>query len=209
MIAGIRIPDSRMARAAEDLIRQFEPPTLFNHSVRVFVFGALAGTRLRLKYDPELLYVGALFHDLGLMKDFESKTERFEIDGANAARAFLRDHGITPAQTDLVWEAIALHTTPGIPLHMRPEIALTRLGVRTDVVGADFSDFTQEQRDAIIAAYPRGDFKNEFIAAQARSARAKPETTFGTINSDYLEWTDPSFTRPNQCRNILNAPWAT
>lgn len=207
-VAGIRIPDSAMAKQAEQFIRDCEPAFLFNHSVRVYLFGALRGQQLNLKYDEELLYIASLFHDLGLMDEYSTEAERFEVDGANAARDFLKGYSISGTLADLVWEAIALHTTPGIPQHMRPEVALTRAGVRTDVVGTDFDSFTAEQRDNVMAAFPRHDFKKAFIEAQAKSGRTKPLTTFGTINSDYIEWIDPNFRRINQCENIMKAPWS-
>ena len=92
-----------------------------------------------------------------------------------------------------MWEAIALHTTPGIPQYMRPEIALTNAGVLVDVVGIGYDEYTPEQRDQVIAAFPRGDFKNEFIQVQTCSAFKKPQTTFGTVNFDYIEDRDPDF----------------
>src|SRR5215813_3137850 len=112
MLSGIKIPDSKIAREATELVRQHESELLFNHSVRVFLFGAMKGVRQNLKFDSELLYIAALFHDLGLADAYHSATRRFEVDGADAARAFLRGHGIAARETDLVWEAIALHTTP-------------------------------------------------------------------------------------------------
>jgi hypothetical protein len=207
MISGINIPDSKIAREAADLVRHYETEMLFNHSVRVFVFGAMKGIRQNIKFDPELLYVAALFHDLGLVDAFHTETNRFEVDGADAARAFLRSHRIPEPKTDLVWEAIALHTTPGIPQHMRPEIALTNAGVLVDVVGTGYDDYTREQRDQVIAAFPRGDFKNEMIQVQTCSALKKPQTTFGTVNFDYIEEHDPTFRKPNACTRIRNAPW--
>src|SRR5258705_11357249 len=137
MISGINIPDSKIAREAAELVRQYETEMLFNHSVRVFVFGAMKGIRQKIKFDSELLYVAALFHDLGLVDAFHTETNRFEVDGADAARAFLRSHGIPEPKADLVWEAIALHTTPGIPQHMRPQIALTNAGVLGGVDSKD------------------------------------------------------------------------
>jgi len=163
VFSGIKIPDSKIAREAAELVRQHETELLFNHSVRVFVFGAMKGVRQNLKFDYELLYVSALFHDLGLVDAYHTDTKRFEVDGADAAREFLRSHGIPEPKADLVWEAIALHTTPGIPQYMRPEIALTNAGVLVDVVGIGYDEYTPEQRDEVIAAFPRGDFKNEFI----------------------------------------------
>jgi hypothetical protein len=126
---GPRIPDSKIAREAAELVRQYETEMLFNHSVHVFVFGTLRGVRQNLKFDSELLYVAALFHDLCLVDHFHTETKWFEVDEADAAREFLRSHGISEPKADLVWEAIALHTTPGIPQYMRPEIALTNAGV--------------------------------------------------------------------------------
>jgi len=207
VISGVRIPDSKLAREAAELVRQYEDEMLFNHSVRVYVFGAIKGIRQKLKFDSELLYVAALFHDLGLVEHYHTETRRFEVDGADAAREFLRSRGIAEPEADLVWEAIALHTTPGIPQFMRPEIALTNAGVLVDVVGVGYDEYTPEQRDQVIAAFPRGDFKNEFLEIQTCSALKKPQTTFGTVNFDYIEDRDPGFRKPNACTRIRNTPW--
>jgi hypothetical protein len=207
VISGVRIPDSQLAREAAELVRSYEDEMLFNHSVRVYAFGAIKGVREKLKFDSELLYIAALFHDLGLVDHYHTETRRFEVDGADAAREFLKNHGIADPQADLVWQAIALHTTPGIPQYMRPEIALTNAGVLVDVVGIGYDDYTPEQRDQVIAAFPRGDFKNEFLQAQTCSALKKPQTTFGTVNFDYIEHHDPTFQKPNACTRIRNTPW--
>jgi hypothetical protein len=207
IISGVTIPDSKIAREAADLVRQHQTEMLFNHSVRVFVFGVMKGIRQNLKFDSELLYVAALFHDMGLIEAYETETKRFEVDGADAARDFLRSHGIPEPQVELVWEAIALHATPGIPQYMRPEIALTHSGVLTDVIGLGYDEFTPQQRDQVIAALPRLDFKNEFVQLQTRSAMKKPQTTFGTINVEYIESFDPTFRRPNVCTRIHGSPW--
>ena len=127
--------------------------------------------------------MAALFHDLGLVDAYHTEKKRFEVDGANAAREFLKSHGIPEPKADLVWEAIALHTTPGIPQYMRPEIALTNAGVLVDVVGVGYDDYTPEQRAQVIADFPRGDFKNEFIEVQTCSALKKPVTTFARSTS--------------------------
>jgi hypothetical protein len=210
VFSDIKIPDSRIAREAAELVRQHESELLFNHSVRVFMFGAMKGLRQDLKFDPELLYVAALFHDLGLVDAYHTETKRFEVDGADAARAFLKSHGIPDPKADLVWEAIALHTTPGIPQFMRPEIALTNAGVLVDVVGIGYDDYTAEQRDKVLAAFPRGqNFKNDFIHVQTCSALKKPLTTYGTVNFDYILEHDPATHRLNACARIRSAPWPT
>jgi len=128
-IAGIRIPDSTMARAATELVRDTEPDLLYNHSRRVFLFGALTGERRQLAYDAELLYIGAMFHDMGLIDAYSSPHDRFEVDGANAARDFLKGYGIGEQDIEQVWDSIALHTTPGIPQYKKPVVALVTAGV--------------------------------------------------------------------------------
>jgi hypothetical protein len=207
VISGVNIPDSKLALEAAELVRQHESEMLFNHSVRVYLFGAIKGIRQKLKFDSELLYIAALFHDLGLVDHYHTETKRFEVDGADAAREFLTGHGIAQPETDLVWEAIALHTTPGIPQYMRPEIALTNAGVLVDVVGIGYDEYTPLQRDQVIAAFPRGDFKNDFLQIQTCSALKKPQTTFGTVNVEYIEDRDPTFRKPNVCTRIRNTPW--
>jgi len=207
-IADVRIPDSKLAQEAAQLFRDTEPPLLFHHSTRVYLFGALAGIRKNLKFDPELLYIGAMFHDIGLTKQYSSATERFEVDGANAARAFLKQHGVPETAMDVVWDAIALHTTPGIPKHKKPEVALVTAGVEMDVLGIDYDGFSDSQRAAVVAAYPRGNhFKEEIIKAFNEGFKHKPETTFGTVNDDVLVLHNPSFKRTNFCSIILNSAW--
>jgi HD superfamily phosphodiesterase len=207
-IAGVLIPDSKLARAATELVRDTESDLLFHHSTRVFYWGALAGQRKNLKFDPELLYVGAMFHDMGLTKEYRSATERFEVDSANAARGFLRQHGIDEAAIDIVWDAIALHTTPGIPQHKKPEVALVTAGVEMDVLGMGYLDVPDPQREAVVAAHPRGDhFKEQIIRAFHDGFCHKPETTFGTVNDDVLALLDPQFKRANFCSIILSSAW--
>lgn len=122
-ISGVRIPDSKLSREVTQLIRDTESDLLFHHSVRVYFWGALTGSRMGLSFDP-----AAMFHDIGLTTRYENSQLRFEVDGANAARDFLRGHVISESDIDTVWNAVALHTTPGIPEFMRPEIALVQAG---------------------------------------------------------------------------------
>jgi HD superfamily phosphodiesterase len=207
-IEGITIPDSKLAHEVTELVRDTESPLLFHHSSRVYYFGALAGKRRGLKFDPELLYVGAMFHDMGLTHQHASTNERFEVDGANAARDFLRRHGITPADIDLVWTAIALHTTPGIPQHMHPVIALVTAGVEMDVLGLTYHEYSESEREAIVQAHPRtAHFKEEIIQALYDGIKHKPETTFGNVKADVLADKDQAFRRGNFCSVIRESAW--
>ena len=207
-VAGITIPESKLAREVTELVRDTEPPLLFHHSSRVYYWGALTGKRRGLRFDPELLYAGTMFHDMGLTPAHASAHERFEVDGANLARDFLRSHGIDERDIETVWTAIALHTTPRIPQHMHPVIALVTAGVEMDVLGIAFSEFTAAEREAVVRAHPRsGRFKEEIIQAFYDGFHRKPETTFGTVNADVLADKDPSFQPENFCRVIRASAW--
>lgn len=207
-IAGIPVPDSGIARAATQLVRDTEDDLLFHHSRRVFFWGALTGERRSLKYDPELLYLGAMFHDMGLTRAHASADLRFEVDGANAARDFMASYGVAERDIEDVWTAIALHTTPGIPEHMRPTVALVTAGVEMDVLGIAYRDFTQEQRDQVCACHPREpDFKESIIDHFAKGIAGKPLTTFGNVKADVLALKDPNYVRQNFCALILGSAW--
>ena len=207
-ISGVMIPDSKLAREATQLVRDTESPLLFNHSTRVYYFGSLAGERRGLKFDSELLYIAAIFHDMGLTPRYSSKSDRFEVDGANSARAFLRQHNISQQDIDTVWTAIALHTTPGIPQYMHPVVALLTNGVEMDVLGIAYSEFSDADREAIVAAYPRTEhFKEDIIQAFYDGIKHKPDTTFGNVKADVLADKDPEFQRINFCSVIRGSQW--
>jgi len=207
-IEGIRVPDSKLAREITELVGDTETPLLFHHSSRVFYWGALTGARRGLTFDAELLYAGAMFHDMGLTHRHSSRDERFEVDGANAARDFLRGQGISQPDIDTVWTAIALHTTPGIPQHMHPVIALVTAGVEMDVLGIAYSEFSDAEREAVVQAHPRsGRFKEDIIRAFYDGIRHKPDTTFGNVKADVLADKDPHFARADFCSMIRGSAW--
>ncbi|MEM5314512.1 HD domain-containing protein [Paraburkholderia sp. JHI869] len=207
-LADVAIPDSKLAREITELVRDTESPLLFHHSSRVYYFGALAGRRLGLKFDRELLYAGAMFHDMGLTHTHSSEHERFEVDGANAARDFLRGHGISQHDIDLVWTAIALHTTPGIPQHMHPVIALVTAGVEMDVLGIAYDRFSDTEREAVVHAHPRSEhFKEDIIQTFYDGIKHKPATTFGNVKADVLADKDPHFHAGNFCSVIRHSAW--
>jgi hypothetical protein len=207
-ISGIRIPDSKLAHEITQFVRDTETTLLFNHSSRVYYFGALAGQRRGLRFDAELLYAGSMFHDMGLVPAHSSNADRFEVDGANAAREFLRAHNISEQDIDLVWTAIALHTTPGIPQYMHPVVALVTAGVEMDVLGIDYSSFTDSDRNAVVKAFPRTvHFKEDILQAFYAGIKHKPETTFGNVKADVLADKDLDFHRGNFCSVIRNSAW--
>jgi len=208
LIPGISVPDSKLVGEITEFIRDTESSLLFNHSSRVYYFGALAGQRRGLKFDAELLYASAMFHDIGLVPAYSSKADRFEVDGANAARDFLRRHDFSEQDMDHVWTAIALHTTPGIPQYMHPVVALLTAGVEMDVLGIDYASFQDSDRDAVVQAFPRtAHFKEDILQAFYDGIKHKPDTTFGNVKADVLADKDPSFKRGNFCSVIRNSSW--
>ena len=207
-IGGVRVPDSRLAREIRDFVLDVETELLFNHSSRVYFFGALAGKRRGLQYDAELLYAAAMFHDVGLMPAYSSAADRFEVDGANAARRFLKERGIPEQDLYTVWTSIALHTTPGIPEYMHPVVALLTAGVEMDVLGIRYSDYPAEVRNAVVGEYPRTpQFKEDIIQAFYDGIHGKPDTTFGNVKADVLADKDAQFVRGNFCQVIRSSAW--
>lgn len=206
-VAEIQIPDSALAKAAAELLREHGNDLLWNHSHRVYLFGALMGKRNNVNYDSELLYISALFHDLGLTKHYSSPDKRFEVDGANAARSFLRSYGVPEESARLVWDAIALHTTIGVAQYKEPEVALIYSGVGYDVMGENFDAFTEETRNQVTSAYPRDGFKNKILPAFLEGFAHKPETTFGNIKADVCARLLPGFKRTDFCDCVLHSPW--
>jgi hypothetical protein len=207
VIAGVEVPDTAAAAEATRLIEQTTSPLIYHHSRRVFLFAQIHARRLGVEPDPELLYLAALFHDTGLATPFSDVAQRFEVDGADHARKFLLEHGFSAAAAATVWTAIALHTTPGIPHRMDPEIAALSLGVATDVVGVGLDALAEEQVAQIVAKHPRGDFKNQFLAAYVDGQKHRPDTTYGTVNADVLEHFVPGFRRVHTVERMLGSAW--
>jgi len=206
-IAGITIPDSRLAIETTEFIRDTESPLLYHHSRRTFLFGMLHGQLRGLKADPELLYVGTMFHDLGLVEGHRNLNRRFEVDGAEAARNFLTSHGVHEDAIRRVWSSIALHTTHGIPEFMEPEIALVAAGVETDIDGRGLNLLDPAIIKEVIAAHPRIDFKRQAFKAFTEGSKDRPDTAFATVTADVLAHFSPGFKRKDFVDVVMNNGW--
>jgi hypothetical protein len=203
----VTVPGTKLAREATELVRESTTDLVYHHSRRVFWFGSLQGRNRGLSFDPELLYIGAMFHDLGLNSEFRGSGRRFEVDSADEARRFLQNNGVPEDSIRRVWTAIALHTTPGIPEFMEPEVALVTAGVEYDVLGIGYHDVSDADRAEITALHPRPDFKRSILAAFTEGIAPKPETTFGNVKADVLERYVPGYKRDNFVDIILNSDW--
>lgn len=207
LTARLEIPETAAVAEATALVQETTSPLIYHHSRRVFFFGLQHARRLGVELDPELLYVAAMFHDVGLLVPFSEIEQRFEVDGADHARQFLLRRGFSASAAETVWTAIALHTTPGIPGRMAPEVAMTQLGVLTDVLGLGLADLERDEVEEVVAAHPRGDFKNEFLRATVEGLRHRPETANGTVNADILDHFIPGSRRTTTVERIVGAPW--
>jgi hypothetical protein len=205
--AGVAVPDTKLAREATELVREATTDLIYHHSRRVYWWGSLQGRNRGLSFDPELLYIGAMFHDLGLNERFRSSGRRFEVDSADQARRFLQGHGVPEDSIRRVWTAIALHTTPGIPQYMEPEVVLVTAGVEYDVLGIGYHDISDADRTAITALHPRPDFKRAILRAFTEGIAPRPETTFGNVKADVLERFVPGFERANFVDIIESSDW--
>ncbi|RQS35319.1 HD domain-containing protein [Burkholderia sp. Bp8992] len=207
-IAGIRIPDGPIAREAAATVRADEPELLFRHAMRVFAFGSIIGLRRGIAFDAELLYVAALFHDFGLTERYRHSRQRFEIDGANAAHAFLGGYGIADDDAAEVWRAIALHTAFGLHPYMTPLTTLLGAAIETDLFARHFDEVSRPERDEIVDAWPRGPcFKELYLEALAAGTVHRPATAFGNVCADVLERCDPDYRRTNFCGLVLGSKW--
>jgi len=208
IVAGIALPDSIVTRAATEVAKTAEPDLLFRHSMRVFLFASLIGRQRELFFDPSLLYVAAMFQDIGLTSSFRQSHTCFEIDGAHAAATLLACHQFSSADRDEVWRAVALHMTFGIAQEMAPVTSLLAAGVETDLLGAHFDEVLESERQEIVASFPRGSrFKERIIDVFARGMGHRPETTLGTVGADVLERADPAYRRENFCGLVLGSKW--
>jgi hypothetical protein len=205
--AGIQVPDTALVRDAIDLSRSLLEPFLFNHVMRSWLFGVLLSETVEVAPDAELLAVAAILHDLGLTERYTAEN-RFEVDGANAAREFLKVRGISAQQTQVVWDAIALHTTPTLALHKEPEVVMTHSGIAVDVLGAGLERIPQEKQGAILAAFPRLAFKDEFKGCLCNVVRQKPVTAIDNILRDFGIRYIEGFTPPNFADLVAGAPFS-
>jgi hypothetical protein len=206
-VAGVKLPDSKLARDATDFTRGLSAPVVFNHVLRTYLFGELLGRARKLKFDRELFYLGAVLHDLGQTERFMGK-QRFEVDGADAAAEFLKGKGVPKGSIEVVWDAVALHTSFGIVQRKRPEIALVNAGAGADVVGFGIDQLPKEAVAQVIAAFPRPGFKKAYQKVLAEVVARKPETAAGNFLAAVGERHVPGYKAPHICDLMDAAPFA-
>jgi hypothetical protein len=181
-VGGVAIPDTAIARAAAAMAREACPEHLYNHCIRTFLFGALVARRDRIDYDAEIIFTAAALHDLGLIERYSTPRQPFEMDGADAAKAFLEQHGVKGPRAEIAWNAIAMHTSP-LSAHQVPQVQLVGGGAGVDVYGSGIKTLPADAVQAILAAFPRHGFRQGFPELLTQLCARKPLAQVGT-------WTD-------------------
>lgn len=171
----LAIPDSKLCKKATALVQQVSPQFLYNHCLRSVAFGQQLGQQNQLKFDPELFYLSAIMHDLGLTPEYDNGKQRFEVEGADAAKHFVQKHGLTEDKAEIIWDAIALHSSIGIASRKRPEVALVHLGVSVDVFGFGVEALDSDLVHQIFETYPRLNLENAITELLVHQVKSKPQ----------------------------------
>jgi len=191
-VAGIEIPGTHLAQAAEDLSRSACPPFLFNHSMRTYLFGVLHARHHKQEIDSEIVFVASSLHDLGLLPAYEVKGTPFEADSADAARSLARGNGGSVEEGQRISDAIIFHDMRwAFVSQQSTEVIAVAAGAAADVVGPDPEIFREQDVSAVLGAFPRLKFKTEFNRLISGHCNRMPGSQNGT-------WLD------NYCRRITS-----
>jgi hypothetical protein len=206
VVAGVVVPDTKLIARAIEYARGNSEQWLFNHVMRSWLFAATLAQLRPSPHDAEVLAVATLLHDLGLGEAFNGPL-RFEVEGANAARAFARKEGLDDRRSQVIWDGIALNSTPSIGLHKEVEVALCTAGIGLDWGGWGHEALGEEQIAAIVDAFPRLDMKRQFTRATCRIVETRPETTYDNFARDFGERFVPGYKHISSVDYLLNSPF--
>jgi HD domain len=206
VVAGVTVIDTPIVARAMDLARAHSEPFLFNHAVRSWLFAVRLGQLQDIPHDPEVVAVGSLLHDLGLTDSFTG-TRRFEIEGADAARAFAREEGLDDRRAQLVWDTVALNSTPSIALHKETDVALCTAGIGLDYGGPQYDRIPPGEMKSILDAFPRLDMKRAFTDSVCRIVKTRPGSTYDNFARDFGERFVPGYKPQSAVDFLMNAPF--
>jgi len=206
LLAGVSVPDTPLISRAIEYAREHSEPYLFNHVMRSWLFAVILAQLNETAHDAEVLAVMTILHDLGLAKAFDGPL-RFEVQGANAARAFARNQGIDDRRGQLIWDGVALNSTPSIALHKEAEIALSTAGIGLDWGGWGSDKLTDAQLAAVVGAFPRLEMKQRFTHAVCCIVETRPATTYDNFARDFGERFVPGYKPMSTVDYLLNSPF--
>ncbi len=207
VVGGITVSDTPLIARAIDYARRHSEPVLFNHAVRSWLFAVRLGQLQGIAHDAEVVAVSALLHDLGLTDHFTGP-RRFEVEGADAARTFAREQGLDERRGQLVWDTVALNSTPSLALYKETEVALCTAGIALDFGGLQYDQIPPDEMKSILAAFPRLDMKRSFTDSVCRIVQTRPDTTYDNFARDFGERFVPGYKRPSTVDFLMNAPFA-
>jgi len=206
LVAGISVPDTPLITRAIEYARVHSEPYLFNHVMRSWLFAVSLAQLNQVAHDGEVLAVATLLHDIGLVKAFSGPL-RFEVEGANAARKFAREEGVDERRAQLIWDGVALNSTPSIGLYKEPEVVLCTSGIGLDWGGWGYEALPQMQIDEILDAFPRLEMKERFTHAVCWIVETRPATTYDNFARDFGERFVPGYKHPSTVDFLLNSPF--
>jgi hypothetical protein len=205
-LGGITVVDTPLVARAMELAKAYSEPYLFNHAVRSWLFAVRLGQLQGIPHDAEVVAVGSLLHDLGLTNGVTGP-KRFEIEGADAARAFAREQGLDDRRVQLIWDTVALNSTPSIALHKEAEVALSTAGIGLDYGGPQYDRIPRDEMKSILDAFPRLDMKRRFTDSVCHIVTARPETTYDNFARDFGERFVPGYKPQSSVDFLMNAPF--
>jgi len=206
LMAGVRVPDSRLIAEALEYAQKVYEPYLFNHAVRSWLFAETIARIREIDYDREVVAVGTLLHDIGLTASV-SGPNRFEVNGADAARSFIKGEGLSDRRAQLIWDLVALNSTPSLALHKEPEVAVGTMGIGLDYGGFGFELIPSTDMTNILNAFPRMRMKDKFSETCCRLVTAKPETSSDNFLRDFGERFVPGYKPVSTVDLLMNAPF--
>lgn len=206
LIAGVLVPNTPAISRAIEFARARSEPYLFNHAMRSWLFASIIAQRMQTVHDGEVLAVATILHDVGLADEFNGPL-RFEVEGANAARTFARDQDFDDRRAQLIWDTVALNSTPSIALHKEAEVALSTMGIGLDWGGWGYETLSETEVAAIIEEFPRLEMKKQFTHAVCRIVETRPDTTYDNFARDFGERFVPGYKPVSTVDYLLNSPF--
>ena len=207
VLAGITVIDTPLITRALDYARDYSEPVLFNHAVRSWLFAVRLGQLQGIAHDSEVVALGSLLHDLGLTDRFSGGRRRFEVEGADAAREFARKQGFDNRRGQLVWDTVALNSTPSLALYKETEVALATAGIALDFGGLQYDQIPRDEMQSILAAFPRLGMKQSFTDSVCRIVKTRPLTTYDNFARDFGERFVPGYKAPSTVDFLMNGPF--
>jgi hypothetical protein len=205
-IAGVSVPDSPLVAAAIEYARRLSEPYLFNHAMRSWLFAELIAHSKKVDCDREVVAVGTILHDIGLTPGV-SGPNRFEVNGADAARAFVAGHGVSDRRAQLIWDLVALNSTTSIALHKEPEVAVGTMGIGLDYGGFFMDAVSAGDVSRVLGEFPRLQMKDRFSEACCRLVKERPETSSDNFLRDFGERYVPGYKAVSTVDLLRNAPF--